>query len=102
LPDFLYSPYFQTSSKREITNITFSPSYTGRDSDGDFVTRSAVLQCETKTRSIAMYRLDGINYRTNYCDVETAAEAEWLAYEISEWLDKPLTIIEYPIYINRS
>jgi hypothetical protein len=87
--------------KREIINIIFSPSYIGRDSDGDFVTRSAVLRCETETISIAMYKLDGINYHANYCDIQTAEEVEWLASEIGEWLDKPLTIIEYPLHINR-
>lgn len=85
--------------KREITNITFYPSYTGRDSDGDFVTRSAALRCETEKGSIAISkRSDGINFHANHCDVKTEAEVEWLADEIGEWLDKPLTIIEYPLH----
>ena len=40
--------------KQEIANLTFFPSFAGRDSDGDFVTRYATLMCETETKSISI------------------------------------------------
>jgi hypothetical protein len=83
-------------SKREIVNITFFPSYSGRDSDGDFVTRSAALMCETETKSISICAPGGGRlFDATRGVVKTEAEVKWLAYEISEWLDKPLAIFEY-------
>ena len=85
-----------TLPKLEIANITFFPSYSGRDSDGDFVTRTAALMCETETKSISICgRWGGSLFNLARGVVKTDAEVEWLAYEISEWLDKPLTIFEY-------
>jgi hypothetical protein len=85
-----------TLSKREIASITFFPSYSGRDSEGDFVTRTAALMCETETKSISICGRWGGRLFDRYRGVvKTDAEVEWLAYEISECLDKPLIFFEY-------
>ncbi len=85
-----------TLPKREIANLTFFPSYADRDSAGDFVTRSAALKCETETKYISICAPWGSRlFDTARGVVKTEAEVKWLAHEISEWLDKPLTIFEY-------
>jgi hypothetical protein len=85
-----------TLSKREIASLTFFPSYADRDSAGDFVTRSAALKCETETEYISICAPCGLRlFDAARGVVKTESEVKWLAYEISEWLDKPLTIFEY-------
>jgi hypothetical protein len=74
----------------EVTIITFERKHKYKDSEGDLVNKNASLKIETGTDSIA---LGGI-----YTGITDEAELEWLAYEISEWLDKPLTIIKSPEY----
>ncbi len=78
----------QPEPKREITKIIFTRNYSYRDSDGDLVERTAGIKFEFGTRSIVLGGLRG--------GIEHEAEVEWLAYEVSEWLDKPLTILEAP------
>ncbi len=71
--------------KREITKLIFTRKYTTRNSDND---RPAALKIEIGTKSIQLGGVQG--------GIEHEAEVEWLAFEIGEWLDKPLTIIEAP------
>jgi hypothetical protein len=84
-----------TIVRREITKIAFNRSYSYCNSDGDWIAGSAALRCETETRSISIRRLwDGMIFDATCGGVKTEAEVEWLAYEVSEWVDKPLVIIE--------
>ncbi|PSB50927.1 hypothetical protein [Chamaesiphon polymorphus] len=86
-----------TIPKREIAKIIFTHSYSYRDSDGDFITGSAELRCESETKSISICgRWGGRLFDPARGVVKTESEVKWLAYEISEWLDKPLMIIERP------
>jgi hypothetical protein len=84
-----------TVPKQEITKIIFTRSYSYRDSDGDFVTGPANLRCETETKSISISAPWGHRlFDAARGVVKTESEVEWLAYEVSQCLDKPLTIIE--------
>ncbi|PSB50928.1 hypothetical protein [Chamaesiphon polymorphus] len=72
--------------KREITEIIFKRNSFYADSDSDGF---ALVEFKIRKHSIELGALrSGINHDT---------EVEWLAYEISEWLDKPLTILEAPL-----
>lgn len=74
--------------KREITKLIFTRKHFARDSDGDRVERPAAFKIEIGAKSIQLGGMQG--------GIEHEAEMEWLAYEIGEWLDQPLTIIEAP------
>jgi hypothetical protein len=74
--------------RREIHKLVFTRKHFYRDADGDRVESAAELKFEIGTQSIVLGGTGG--------GIEHEAEVEWLAYEIGEWLDKPLTIIEFP------
>jgi hypothetical protein len=74
-------------SKREITRVIFTCEYTVHDSDGNSQ-MPAELKIETKTKSIAIGGSQGI--------IKHEAEVEWLASEVSEWLNKSLVIMKKP------
>jgi hypothetical protein len=78
--------------KRKITEIIFKRNSFYADSGvhiNNFVEAIAGPKFKIGTHSIELGALrSGINHDT---------EVEWLAYEISEWLDKPLTIIDAPL-----
>jgi hypothetical protein len=65
--------------KRQITQIVFTQQHS--EAEG-----AAALKFEAGTQSIAIGGAGG--------GIQHEAEVEWLAYETSEWLDKPLIIIE--------
>ena len=74
---------------REITKLIFTRKHFARDSDGDRVERPAALKIEIGAKLLQLGGVQG--------GIEHEAEVEWLAFEIGEWLDKPLTIIEAPL-----
>jgi hypothetical protein len=74
------------ASKRELTQLIFTRQYSCRDSDGDRSEQPAALKFEVGTQSIVIGGVQG--------GIEHESEVEWLAYEVSEWLDRPLRIIE--------
>jgi hypothetical protein len=76
--------------KRELTQLIFTRKYFYRDSDGDRSEQPAALKFEIGTQSIVIGGVQG--------GIEHESEVEWLAYEVSEWLDKPLEIIETPAH----
>jgi hypothetical protein len=73
--------------KREITKIVFTHEYTVHSSAGQRQI-PAELKFQVGTRSISIGGNKG--------DVKHEVEIEWLASEVSDWLDKPLTVVEYP------
>jgi hypothetical protein len=73
--------------KREITRIVFIREHTVHDSDGNSQ-MPAELKFETKVKSITIGGSQGI--------IKHEAEVEWLAFEVGEWLDKSLIILEKP------
>jgi hypothetical protein len=74
--------------KREITRVVFTREYTVHDSDGSSQ-MPAELKLETKTKSIAIGGSQG--------NIKHEAEVEWLAFEVGEWLDKSLSVLEKPL-----
>jgi hypothetical protein len=74
--------------KNEISKLIFTREHFYCDSDGDRVNQPADLKIEIGAKS---FQLGGVQ-----SGIEHEAEIEWLAFEISEWLDQPLTIIECP------
>ncbi len=76
-------------SKCEITKLVFTREHFYLDSDGDRVNQPADLKVEIGTKS---FQLGGVQ-----SGIKQEAEIEWLAFEVSEWLDQPLTIIESPV-----
>jgi hypothetical protein len=67
--------------KREVTKLIFTRKHSSRNNNEDI---SAALKIEISTRSIVLGGSAGC--------IQHEAEVEWLAYEVSEWLDKPLKI----------
>jgi hypothetical protein len=75
--------------KHEITQLIFTREHFYRDSEGDRVNNPAALKIELGTKSMQIGGMGG--------GIENETEMEWLAFEVSEWLDKPLKIIEAPV-----
>jgi hypothetical protein len=75
--------------RHEITQLIFTREHFDRDSEGDRVNNPAALKIELGTKSMQIGGMGG--------GIENEAEMEWLAFEVSEWLDKPLNIIESPV-----
>jgi hypothetical protein len=76
--------------KREITKLIFTREHFYRDAEGGRVNRPAALKLEIGAKSIELGGRQG----DIQGGIESEAEMEWLAFEVSEWLDKPLKIIE--------
>jgi hypothetical protein len=75
--------------KREITKLIFVREYSYRDSDGYDATQCATFKIEIGKK---LLELSGCKN-----GIKHEAELEWLAFEVSEWLDRSLTIIEAPL-----
>jgi hypothetical protein len=67
--------------KREITKLIFTRKHASRNNNEDI---SAALKIEIGAKSIVLGGSGG--------GIQHEAEVEWLADEVSEWLDKPLKI----------
>jgi hypothetical protein len=68
--------------QRKITKLIFTRKYSAGNSDRD---RPAALKIEIGAKSFQLGGVQG--------GIEHESEVEWLAFEISEWLDKPLTMM---------
>jgi hypothetical protein len=68
--------------KREITKLIFMRKHASLNNNED---TPAALKIEIGVKSFQLGGVQG--------GIESEAEVEWLAFEVSEWLDKPLTII---------
>jgi hypothetical protein len=75
-------------AKCEIDKLIFIREYSDRDSNGDRF-HPAVLKIEIGTKFLQLGGDRG--------GIEHELELEWLAFEVSEWLDKPLRIIKAPV-----
>jgi hypothetical protein len=75
--------------KGEITKLIFTHEYAFRDDDDSPRIKPAALKIEIGKKSFQLGGYQG--------GIEHESELEWLAFEVSEWLDKPLTIIEVPV-----
>jgi hypothetical protein len=69
----------------EIRRLTLIPKHWYKDSDGDRQERPAELRIEGGGEKISLGGTGG--------GIEDEATIEWIAYEISEWLDKPLEVV---------
>jgi hypothetical protein len=65
--------------KREITKLIFTRKHASRNNNED---TPAALKIEIGVKSIVLGGSAG--------GIEHEADVEWLAHEVSEWLDKPL------------
>jgi hypothetical protein len=77
--------------KREITKIIFTHEHTVYFGTGFGVGQRQIpaeLKLQVGTISISVGGNKG--------DIKNEVEIEWLASEVSEWLDKPLTVVEHP------
>jgi hypothetical protein len=68
--------------KREITKLIFTRKHPSPNNNEDTL---AALKIEIGAKSFQIGGSQG--------GIESEAEVEWLAFEVSEWLDKPLKII---------
>jgi hypothetical protein len=71
--------------KREITKLLFTRKHPSRNNNED---TPAALKIEIGARSFQIGGSQG--------GIEHESDVEWLAFEVSEWLDKPLKIIGSP------
>jgi hypothetical protein len=55
----------------------------------DRVNQPTTLKLEIGTKSLEIISINSW--------INSEAEVAWMAYEVSEWLDQPLTIIESPV-----
>jgi hypothetical protein len=78
-------------SKQEIRKIIFTRKYFDHSDEDTRREYPAELKIEIGTQSI---KIGGRNGGIE--QIEDESEIEWLASEVSEWLDQPLTIIETP------
>jgi hypothetical protein len=72
----------RSEPKREITKLIFIHKHDRRNNRGEV---PAALKVQIGTRSIELGGSGG--------GINNEADVKWLALEVSEWLDKPLTII---------
>jgi hypothetical protein len=72
----------QSEPKREITKLIFTRKHPSRNNNED---TPAALKIEIGVKSIELGGLGG--------GIKNESEVKWLALEVSEWLNKPLTII---------
>jgi hypothetical protein len=70
----------------EICKLTLIPKHWYKDSDGNRQERPAELRIEGAGEKISLGGTGG--------GIDDEATIDWIAYEISEWLDKPLKVIE--------
>jgi hypothetical protein len=71
--------------KREITRLIFTRKHPSPNNNEDTL---AALKIEIGAKSFQIGGSQG--------GIQSEAEVEWLAFEVSEWLDKPLKIIGSP------
>jgi hypothetical protein len=76
----------KTIDRSEIYKLAFTPKCFSYDSDGARQEQPAQLQIDACSQEIILGGIGG--------GIKTEAEVEWLAYEISDWLDIPLKIID--------
>lgn len=70
----------------EVRKLTLIRRHWYKDSDGDRQERAAELRIEGGGEKISLGGNGG--------GIDDDATIDWIAYEISEWLDKPLEIVE--------
>jgi hypothetical protein len=73
--------------KREITKIIFTHAHT---------VYSGASQRQIPAELKFQIGIRSISIGGNKGDVKHEVEIEWLASEVSQWLDKPLTVVEHP------
>ncbi|MEA5582521.1 serine/threonine-protein kinase [Nodularia harveyana UHCC-0300] len=73
----------QPSPRNSITKLVYVPRHITKDSDGDKTTVAAQLEIWAGVRK---YQLS-----VNSGAIESEAELEWLAHELSDWLDMEIT-----------
>jgi hypothetical protein len=71
-------------ARSEIYKLAFTPKHHSYDSDGDQREHPAQLQIDAGSQEIILGGIGG--------GIKNEAEVEWLAYEISDWLDISLKI----------
>jgi hypothetical protein len=76
----------KTIARSEIYKLAFTPNCFSYDSDSVRQEQPAQLQIDAGSQEIVLGGIGG--------GIKTEAEIEWLAYEISDWLDIPLKIID--------
>jgi hypothetical protein len=76
----------KTIARSEIHKLAFTPNHFSYDSDGVRQEQPAQLQIDAGLQEIVLGGTGG--------GLKTEAEVEWLAAEISDWLDIPLKIID--------
>jgi hypothetical protein len=82
--------FISSVSIQQISRIILTREHFYEDNEGDKLKRQARLEI-ILTGEITVIKFDNED-RQNA--LKTNAELAWLAYEVSEWLDKPLTIVE--------
>ncbi|NDJ15882.1 serine/threonine protein kinase [Myxacorys almedinensis] len=70
--------------RQNIYKLVYVPKHFVKDSDGDRIHKPASLEIRTNRRE---YQLTG---RHGGIGIATEAELEWIAHELSEWLDMPI------------
>ncbi|MCG6133550.1 MAG: serine/threonine protein kinase [Nostoc sp. LLA-1] len=71
------------SPRESITKLVYVPKHFTKDSDGDKTTVSAQLDIWAGVRKYPL--------SVNYGGIQSEAELEWLAYELSDWLGIEIT-----------
>lgn len=71
----------QPSARQNITKLVYIPKHLTKDSSGDKTQVSAQLEIWAGVRK---YQLGDITV------IQSEAELEWLAHELSDWLDMPI------------
>jgi hypothetical protein len=74
----------KTIARSEIYKLAFTPKHHSYDSDGDQREHPAQLQIDAGSQEIILGGIGG--------GIKNEAEVEWLAHEISDWLDISLRI----------
>jgi hypothetical protein len=77
----------KTVARSEIYKLAFTPKYHSYDADGDRREHLAQLQIDAGSQEIILGGISG--------GIKNEAEVEWLAYEISDWLDISLRINDF-------
>jgi hypothetical protein len=77
----------KTIARSEIYKLAFTPKHHSYDADGDRREHPAQLQIDAGSQEIMLGGIGG--------GIKNEAEVEWLAYEISDWLDISLKINDF-------
>lgn len=75
-------PRRRSASRKSINKLVYTPQYFTKDSDGD--------KTQVPAKLVIWAGVEKFEFGVNKFTIKSEAELEWLARELSQWLDMPI------------